>query len=472
MSTVSVVIPTHNRPELLKKAVASVERQTYRDFELIVVEDKESRGGGWARNQGIRQARGKYIAFLDDDDEWLPEKLELQMSALETAPDDVGFCFSAVTNQYDNREETTVVPEGIGNYFEQALYSFKTFLNVTLVIKRSVFDDVGIFDERFPSHQEIDLMIRITKKYRGIGINRPLVLVNMTPHDQVGSKLDRRIAGRKMIIKKYWREYLKRPRVLYFHCRQLAIWYRDLWWPKPRVKIILMDWGGYPLYREKVIGQKVITCGIGPLLENMKKYKAGFPVDVILVINDAKDRDTYRELQQKYPFIGQIIFRDNIGFDFGAYNAGWQCLKKANWGGDVVFMNSSARGPYHKRWLLLYSRLFHSSGVGLCGATLNSHRTNAQPKIFQPHVQSFFMYTSVTVLVKVFPGDLPASNLTNRGDIVLNGEIGFSRAILDAGYGIRCKLFKRFVYFNGKPWTIVAGDTRYKEKFEKFANKI
>src|SRR3989344_1105613 len=168
---VSVIIPTRNRPELLKRAVASVHAQTYKDIELIVIEDTDGKGGGWARNQGIAKASGQYVAFLDDDDEWLPNKLEIQMKALTAASTDVAFSFTAVRNIFDDHEENTRVPAGIDSYHELALSRFKTFLNVTLLVKKSVIDEVGYFDERFPSHQEADLVIRLTKKYRGVGIN-------------------------------------------------------------------------------------------------------------------------------------------------------------------------------------------------------------------------------------------------------------------------------------------------------------
>ena len=225
---VSVIIPTRNRPELLKRAVASVHAQTYKDIELIVIEDTDGKGGGWARNQGIAKASGQYVAFLDDDDEWLPNKLEIQMKALTAASTDVAFSFTAVRNIFDDHEENTRVPAGIDSYHELALSRFKTFLNVTLLVKKSVIDEVGYFDERFPSHQEADLVIRLTKKYRGVGINESLVRVTMkSGREHVGGSFQRRIKGREMSLEKYKDEYAARPSVLAYHYFYLGLWNRN-----------------------------------------------------------------------------------------------------------------------------------------------------------------------------------------------------------------------------------------------------
>ena len=251
MPKVSVIIPTCNRPDLLPRAIKSVLSQIYQDFEIIVVDDGDKRsaenvvrqfkdnrikyikhverkGGAAARNTGIKAAQGEFIAFLDDDDEWLPKKLEIQMGQFENTPNDVGFCFSAVRNVYDKKEEDSRVKDGIDDCRELALRRLKGFLTVTLIIKRYVFDEVGMFDERLPSHQEPDLMIRVSKKFRGLGINKPLVRVSMScSYEHVGGSIKRRIAGREIILSKYADEYEKRPEVLAYHYFQLGLWYRD-----------------------------------------------------------------------------------------------------------------------------------------------------------------------------------------------------------------------------------------------------
>jgi len=251
MPKISVIIPTHNRPELLRAAINSVLNQTYQDFEIIVVDDglerradkvvesfnderikyiqhSEEKGGSAARNTGIRASQGEFIAFLDDDDQWLPEKLEIQMAKFENTPSDVGFCFSAVRNIYDDFQHTTKVPEGINDYFDLALKWTKGFLTVTLLVKKEVLKKTGLFDESLPSHQESDLIIRIAKKYKGLGINRPLVNVNMKKgYERIGGNLKRRIAGRETLLRKYSEEYKKRPSVLAKHLFELGLMYRD-----------------------------------------------------------------------------------------------------------------------------------------------------------------------------------------------------------------------------------------------------
>lgn len=248
---ISVIIPTHNRPELLKKAVRSVMGQIYQDFEVVVVDDGDMSsediiksfsdprikyikhkishsGGSAARNTGIKNSTGEFIAFLDDDDEWKPEKLEIQMREFENTSDDVGFCFSATKTIKDKGEFITQVPEGVNDYFELVLDYWKMFLTATLIIKKEVFNKVGLFDEEFPSHQESELMVRVAEKYKGLGVNKPLVIFNMkTDHEHIGSDFQKRINGREMILKKHIEKFKRYPKFLANHYFGLGLLYRD-----------------------------------------------------------------------------------------------------------------------------------------------------------------------------------------------------------------------------------------------------
>ena len=266
MPKVSVVIPTCTRPHLIKRTVDSVLKQTFQDFEIIIVDDglKEraeevvknikderikyiqhevNKGGGAARNTGIKATQGDYIAFLDDDDEWAPDKLEKQINLFEKTDKDVGFCYTAVNNIYDEKFEKSNVPDGTGDYHDLTLKSFKKFLTVTLLIKKEVFGIVGVFDEKLPSHQEAELMIRVTEKYKGVGINEPLVNVNMkSGYEQIGKNISRRIGGEILVLEKHLQKYKTRKKYLAKHYFQIGLWYRDSNDDANARKYFLMAW--------------------------------------------------------------------------------------------------------------------------------------------------------------------------------------------------------------------------------------
>ncbi len=252
MPKVSIIIPTHNRPDLIGGAVRSVFAQTYQDWELIVVdvglkerakevlheyfsdprfryiESPQELPGGAARNVGAQQAKGEYLAFLDDDDEWVHEKLALQMEQFLNASEKVGFSFTGATLCYETKEVVTHVKEGVHDFYQIALLRFKGFLTVTLVIKKEAFLSIGGFDEQLPSHQDPELILRLTKKWLGLGIDRPLTRVNAkTRGDSIGGNLTKRILGREMLIEKHKQEYLAHPKALAKHYFWLGLWCRD-----------------------------------------------------------------------------------------------------------------------------------------------------------------------------------------------------------------------------------------------------
>lgn len=184
---VSVVIPTYKRPDKLRRATRSVADQTYPNIELIVVDDhspkpaedtlatesfddldlvclrhEENRGANQARNTGIRESDGEYIALLDDDDDWRPEKLSRQVEVFENSDDDVGVVYTGC--EYDYGDYTRdVIFTCEGDVTEDLLVgkSFGEFS--TLMVRTDVVFEAGLPDERFPSWQDREWLIRLSQ---------------------------------------------------------------------------------------------------------------------------------------------------------------------------------------------------------------------------------------------------------------------------------------------------------------------
>ena len=183
---VSVVIPTHNRAALLPRAVDSVLAQTWEDFELIIVDDhftdetpavvagladgrirslrhECNTGQSRAFNTGTESARGEYIAFLDDDDEWLPHKLAAQVKLLDEAPSEVGLVYGwrNVLDDTDNRLVKNVRQTLRGDIFEQMLALDLPVPPSSWLVRRSVVRSVGGFDEEILAAKDVDFISRV-----------------------------------------------------------------------------------------------------------------------------------------------------------------------------------------------------------------------------------------------------------------------------------------------------------------------
>jgi glycosyltransferase involved in cell wall biosynthesis len=210
MLKVSVIIPTYNRLPMLKEAVDSVLAQNFEDFELIVVDDgstdgtadeikryggrvkllrvPQNRGVSVARNRGILQARGKYVAFLDSDDLWVKGKLKTQVAFMEDNPQ-YPLCY---TDEIWIRRGKRVNPK-----FKHAKYSgwiFEKCLPLCIispssaVIKRTLFSKVGLFDEALPVCEDYDLWLRITARYPVFFINKKLIIKRGGHPDQLSNR--------------------------------------------------------------------------------------------------------------------------------------------------------------------------------------------------------------------------------------------------------------------------------------------
>jgi glycosyltransferase involved in cell wall biosynthesis len=188
MPTVSIIIPTHNRAKLVQEALRSVLGQTFQDYEVIIVDDGSSdntrqvikeftqhdkrmhyfcqsnRGPSAARNRGIRASKGQYIAFLDDDDMWLPEKLEKQMRLI-LADDNVSVahCDFRFVDEHGNLTPMRWrrAPRR-GTLYEDLMYDNVIAGSASAVlVRRQVLMDVGSFDEHLQACEDQDLWRRI-----------------------------------------------------------------------------------------------------------------------------------------------------------------------------------------------------------------------------------------------------------------------------------------------------------------------
>ena len=198
---VSVVIPAYNAADLLPEAIESVLAQTYRDFEIIVVDDgstdptpevmeqyagtvnyirKGNGGSASARNRGIREARGAYIALLDSDDVWLPRKLELQMEQFSANP---GLAWS-YTDWYTAEVESgkrinlgSQLEEHPSGYVLRDLLGRLFIPPSSEVIRRDVFDEVGYYDESdlHLTGEDWEFTLRVAEKYPVDYVNLPLI---------------------------------------------------------------------------------------------------------------------------------------------------------------------------------------------------------------------------------------------------------------------------------------------------------
>ncbi|MFI8493297.1 glycosyltransferase family 2 protein [Peribacillus butanolivorans] len=196
MKKVSIIIPTYKRPDFLDRAIDSVFRQDYENIEIIVIDDnglgtieqiqtykkiekyiklkkfkylahETNLNGSCARNTGIKNSSGSYICFLDDDDQFEPNKISKQVKLLENHAENWGACYSGHTRIYPTGAKFIHIPKHRGDlYFEILASKIDLCAGSTLMIKSEVINKVGYFDESFLRHQDIEFILRISRYYK------------------------------------------------------------------------------------------------------------------------------------------------------------------------------------------------------------------------------------------------------------------------------------------------------------------
>jgi glycosyltransferase involved in cell wall biosynthesis len=221
--TVSVITPTYNRPQFLLSAIQTVQEQTYPCIEHVIVDDCSSppisnflstensditvhrhstnKGANTARNTGIDIANGEYIAFLDDDDEWEPTKIEKQVNkAKETGAKAI---YTGIKQKSDGNIFATHTPDLSGQITEDLLSGATLNSTSVMMFHSSVFDEVGRFDEELPISQDWEFCVRISTIVNFEPVVEPLV----TRHHHNSQISNNYIEKRDVAVPKIWSRY-------------------------------------------------------------------------------------------------------------------------------------------------------------------------------------------------------------------------------------------------------------------------
>jgi glycosyltransferase involved in cell wall biosynthesis len=250
---ISVIIPTHNRAHVLKRALLSVLRQDYERKEIIVVDDASTDntkeimktflndptvkyirhvrnlGGSAARNTGIKQSHGEYIAFLDDDDEWLPNKLSLQIDVFINGNKNLGLVHCGLLRSKGGKIIYKYMPKYRGNIYFKQMFEDRVFSTSSWLVKRSCFFDnrVGMFDEDLPGRQDYDMALRISRFYAIDFVPQHLAIIHEDDNNRITDSCDKRIAGHLCVLDKirlYSKDFnsINKRRVISYHYYSIA----------------------------------------------------------------------------------------------------------------------------------------------------------------------------------------------------------------------------------------------------------
>lgn len=205
---VSAIITTHNRLDLLPRAIESVLSQSYQNIECIVVDDastddtqkycsnrsdivyvrieeEESKGGNYARNKGIAAAQGEVVAFLDDDDYWVKDKVEKQIKLLGDQENLMVFCgrkIELVNGGTIDYLDDMPQRKSRGDMKRRILYTFPTVTSCIMVHKGAI-EKVGCFDDNLKFWQESEMLIRLAQIAQFEYVNEPLVVYRLDKND-------------------------------------------------------------------------------------------------------------------------------------------------------------------------------------------------------------------------------------------------------------------------------------------------
>ncbi len=244
---VSAIITTYKRePKIVERAIRSIINQTYKNIEIILVNDcpedailaekiaelarrygKDNRikyhivdkngGACKARNIGLKMSEGEYVAFLDDDDEWMPAKIELQLKALQENDEyAISYCNCYFYNVEKNSSRLRFEKQQPTGYIYEDLLKKNIIGSCSFpLIRKHIIDSIGGFNETMPAMQDWELYLRICKRNGAIYVDRPLVRYYRYSGERISRNPQKRIKAFELIKERYINEISRVPEALY-----------------------------------------------------------------------------------------------------------------------------------------------------------------------------------------------------------------------------------------------------------------
>jgi len=229
MPTVSVIIPTYNRAEFLPTAIKSALNQTFKDIQIIVSDDRSTdhtrevvesfnddriryvrnegkKGPSATRNTAISASKGEYIAFLDDDDEWVPDKLQKQVELLDHSQPNICGVYS--NRLFIDRESGKILSDNPeteqlqGNLLYQLMIKSPIHTS-SVVVRKRCLEEIGLFDETISYMEDRDMWIRLSMKWDFEYIPVPLTKAYIHGNAHLSQNLEGQTAGRERLLEKY-----------------------------------------------------------------------------------------------------------------------------------------------------------------------------------------------------------------------------------------------------------------------------
>lgn len=241
---ISVVIPLYNKEKQIINTLRSVLDQTYQDFEIVIVDDgstdnsvaeveriqdsrirlinQKNAGVSAARNRGIQESKGEYIALLDGDDEWQPDYLKTQIELVYKYPKcdvyAVNYCFRDMIGHtiptIINQLPFTGIDGILANYFEVASCSHPPICSISIMVRKGVFESVGGFPVGIKSGEDLLTWARLACKYKIAYSTKPLAVFVESASDTNVSKAVQRSGGEQFVLDELLKLYSTHPNIV------------------------------------------------------------------------------------------------------------------------------------------------------------------------------------------------------------------------------------------------------------------